>query len=79
MRNLSLNELLEQVEAKTEVTEVAVNEMAIIGMALKFPMANDVLQFWNNLKAGRDSVTAMPSSRKRDVQAYVQRCLRQDS
>ena len=78
MRNLSLSELLEQVEAKTEVTEVAVNEMAIIGMALKFPMADDVLQFWNNLKAGRDSVTAMPRSRKRDVQAYVQRCLRQD-
>ena len=78
MRNLSLSELLEQVEAKTEVTEVAVNEMAIIGMALKFPMANDVLQFWNNLKAGRDSVTVMPRSRKRDVQAYVQRCLRQD-
>ncbi|PWW04851.1 amino acid adenylation domain-containing protein [Paenibacillus cellulosilyticus] len=78
MRNLSLNELLEHVEAKIEVTEVNTNEMAIIGMALKFPTASDVRQYWNNLKAGRDSVTTMPSSRKRDAQAYVQRCLRQD-
>jgi amino acid adenylation domain-containing protein len=78
MRNQSLNELLEHVESKIEVTEVHTNEMAIIGMALKFPTANDVRQYWSNLKAGRDSVTTIPSGRKRDVQAYVQRCLRQD-
>lgn len=39
--------------------------IAIIGMAGRYPQAIDVGQFWDNLLAGRDSVTALPEERRR--------------
>ncbi len=38
-------------------------DVAIIGMAGRFPGADDIETFWNNLAAGRDSVTPIPPSR----------------
>nr|AAN87184.1 unknown [Bacillus cereus] len=32
-------------------------EIAIIGMAGKFPGANEINQFWDNLKNGVDSIS----------------------
>ncbi|WP_429941312.1 amino acid adenylation domain-containing protein (plasmid) [Agrobacterium vitis] len=37
--------------------------IAIIGMAGRYPGANDVAAFWDNLKRGVDSVTKVPPSR----------------
>ncbi|HEX6095637.1 MAG TPA: SDR family NAD(P)-dependent oxidoreductase [Thermoanaerobaculia bacterium] len=37
--------------------------IAIVGMAGRFPLARDVREFWNNLKAGRDCVTEVPAER----------------
>ena len=33
------------------------NEIAVIGYALRFPMAKDVNEFWNNLKLGIDCIS----------------------
>jgi FkbH-like protein len=37
--------------------------IAIIGMSGKFPDANDVNEYWENLSKGKDSVTEIPKSR----------------
>ena len=37
--------------------------IAIIGMAGRFPQAANLEQFWENLKAGRDSITELPQER----------------
>ena len=38
-------------------------QIAIIGIAARFPGAADLGQFWNNLTAGRDSITEIPADR----------------
>ncbi|UTH76435.1 SDR family NAD(P)-dependent oxidoreductase [Chromobacterium sp. IIBBL 290-4] len=38
-------------------------EVAIVGMACRFPGAEDYTQFWDNLRAGRDSVGEIPPER----------------
>jgi acyl transferase domain-containing protein len=37
--------------------------IAVIGMSGRFPMAQDITQFWDNLRAGRDCISEIPSSR----------------
>lgn len=39
-------------------------KIAVIGIGCHFPDANDPLQFWNNLKSGKDSIQKAPSSRQ---------------
>lgn len=38
-------------------------EIAIIGIDGRYPEADNLMTFWENLKAGRDSVTEIPASR----------------
>ena len=37
--------------------------IAIIGIGLKFPEADNVSEFWNNLKNGKDSIRQIPENR----------------
>ncbi|WP_050801683.1 beta-ketoacyl synthase N-terminal-like domain-containing protein [Ornithinibacillus scapharcae] len=39
------------------------DEIAIIGVAGRYPMAEDLNQFWENLKRGKDCVTEIPDER----------------
>jgi acyl transferase domain-containing protein len=41
----------------------AAMEIAVVGMAGRFPGAANVREFWNNLRSGVDSVTEVPSDR----------------
>lgn len=43
--------------------EDAAREIAIIGMSGKFPMADDLDEFWNNLTEGRDCISEIPAER----------------
>src|SRR5688572_1204958 len=38
-------------------------DVAIIGMACRFPQANHPADFWANLQSGRESITAVPPER----------------
>ncbi|MEY7973952.1 amino acid adenylation domain-containing protein, partial [Saccharomonospora xinjiangensis] len=38
-------------------------EIAIIGVAGRYPLADDVAEFWRNLRAGRDCVREVPAER----------------
>ncbi|MCX5214354.1 SDR family NAD(P)-dependent oxidoreductase [Kitasatospora sp. NBC_00240] len=44
-------------------TAAGSGDVAIIGLAGRYPQAADVREFWQNLAAGRDSVTEVPASR----------------
>jgi acyl transferase domain-containing protein len=41
----------------------ALGEIAVVGLAGRYPGAESIAAFWENLKAGRDSVTEVPGSR----------------
>ncbi|CAM3202241.1 aminotransferase class I/II-fold pyridoxal phosphate-dependent enzyme [Corallococcus sp. ZKHCc1 1396] len=45
--------------------------IAIIGLAGRYPDADDVAQFWDNLKSGRDSIREIPADRW-DVEKYFE-------
>src|SRR5271165_6635156 len=51
------------------VTESAPREMAIVGMAGRFPGADNLELYWENLKNGIDSITEIPRDRW-DVDLY---------
>lgn len=38
-------------------------DIAIIGLAGRYPKANNIHEFWNNLKAGEDCISEIPESR----------------
>ncbi|QMT25920.1 beta-ketoacyl synthase N-terminal-like domain-containing protein [Bacillus velezensis] len=54
-------------DRKSENTDITNNEskedIAIIGMAGRYPGASDLQQFWTNLKAGKDCISEIPKSR----------------
>ena len=46
------------------------DEIAIIGLSGRYPQANDLDEFWQNLKDGRDCVTEIPADRWDQAQMY---------
>ncbi|MBD8498497.1 SDR family NAD(P)-dependent oxidoreductase [Paenibacillus arenosi] len=54
-------------------TSNANQDIAIIGIALKLPLADTVDQFASNLEMGRDCVRPLPQSRKQDTDLYFKR------
>jgi acyl transferase domain-containing protein/NAD(P)-dependent dehydrogenase (short-subunit alcohol dehydrogenase family)/acyl carrier protein len=50
-------------------TVVSDERIAIVGLAGRYPGARSVAEFWENLKAGRDCITEVPSTRW-DVRRY---------
>ncbi|MFB9328391.1 SDR family NAD(P)-dependent oxidoreductase [Paenibacillus aurantiacus] len=50
--------------------ERADDDIAIIGIALKLPLAETVEQFWDQLCAGTDAVRPLPPGRKMDIDRY---------
>ncbi|MGM9979479.1 MAG: SDR family NAD(P)-dependent oxidoreductase [Clostridium sp.] len=47
------------------------NDIAIIGMAGKFPMADSIGEFWENISQKIDMVTQLPEERKADIFNYL--------
>lgn len=71
----NLNEIANYLEKEHKAPETQPEEskreekiegIAIIGMSGTYPQAKDVIDFWENLKAGKDSVTEIPTSRNFD-------------
>jgi len=50
--------------------DVSHSDIAIIGIALKLPLADSVAQFADNLRAGLDCVRPIPASRRTDTDRY---------
>ncbi|WP_413777694.1 SDR family NAD(P)-dependent oxidoreductase [Streptomyces sp. AM8-1-1] len=61
--------LLAADEAVPETEERAPLEIAVVGMACRYPGADDLAGYWANIVAGTDSVTEVPADRW-DTAAY---------
>ncbi len=48
---------------KSNIDDIDDKEIYVIGMAGRFPDANNIFQFWENLKNGKDSVSTVPTER----------------
>lgn len=46
-------------------------EIAVIGMAVNFPMAENIKEYWENLKSGKDCIREFPEHRRRDIEGYA--------
>lgn len=44
-------------------TSTLAGEIAIIGLSCRFPLADDLDEFWRNLEEGRDCITEIPADR----------------
>ncbi|MNW40768.1 Polyketide synthase PksL [compost metagenome] len=53
---------IEPQEAVSENNQM-LNKIAVIGISCQFPDADDVEEFWGNLRNGRDSIGEVPSNR----------------
>jgi iturin family lipopeptide synthetase A len=58
---------LKQDEAKP------VDAIAIIGMAVRFPGADNIEEFWRNIESGKDCIIEFPESRHRDIEPFFER------
>lgn len=64
-----LNQSRIMVEAFSQDNLLIKDEIAIIGVAGRYPQARNIDEFWENLKAGKDSITEIPLERW-DLQRY---------
>ncbi|WP_068773805.1 type I polyketide synthase [Paenibacillus sp. FJAT-26967] len=48
-----------------------IEEIAIIGMSVKFPKADGVEQFWHNLREGIDCVSGYPDGRRENIETLL--------
>lgn len=53
-------------------------EIAIIGMAGRFPHAQNVDEFWQNIRDGIDCIGEFPESRKKDTDSYLHHQKKED-
>lgn len=73
IKNASLGTLDKQVAAKL-ITMLKQNcngmDIAIIGVAGRFPKCADIMDFWDNLIKAYDGVGEIPAERKKDIDNY---------
>ncbi len=61
-----------QVEHLTPQTEYSDDDIAVIGLCGKYPEADNIEEFWENLKAGKDCITEVPKDRWDHSQYYCE-------
>lgn len=54
-------------------------DMAIIGLAVRYPGANSCVDFSRNMEQGKDCVSSLPLKRLHDVRMYLDYCSLEDS
>lgn len=71
---LNFNEIELSINKKdNEIKErkVRSKDIAVIGMSIKLPMADNIDEFWNNLQCGKDCISTIPDERKKDIDKYL--------
>ncbi|HYJ84997.1 MAG TPA: SDR family NAD(P)-dependent oxidoreductase [Pyrinomonadaceae bacterium] len=61
--SISLNRLTAPQMSDASNSSARHDDIAIIGVGGRYPMADDLAQFWENLKTGRDCITEIPPDR----------------
>ncbi|MBK3493951.1 amino acid adenylation domain-containing protein [Viridibacillus sp. YIM B01967] len=55
----------------SSIKEQRENDIAVIGISGKFPMARNIEDYWNHLIKGSDCVREYPKARQKDTERYV--------
>ncbi|ADL52338.1 beta-ketoacyl synthase N-terminal-like domain-containing protein [Clostridium cellulovorans] len=55
------------------------NDLAIVGMAGRFPEADHLEEFWENLVEGKESIREFPADRRKSVENYIKVFSKSDS
>ena len=50
-------------------------DIAIIGVSAKFPKAENIHEFWENIKKGMDCIHELPEERREDIEGYINKYL----
>ncbi len=58
---------------RTQIESISSKDIAIIGIAGKWPLANNVEEYWENIKNGKDCIQNFPYSRKKILNLFVKR------
>ncbi|GAV14222.1 SDR family NAD(P)-dependent oxidoreductase [Paenibacillus sp. NAIST15-1] len=58
-------------EAVEEVAQISSRDIAVIGIALDFPQARTVEEFWENVREGKDCISGISKHRRRDMDRYL--------
>ena len=58
--------------AKEKEAGAAGEDMAVIGLAVRFPGADSIEEFWNNLAAGKESIGQYPAERWPQADSYAE-------
>ncbi|MCK4258241.1 MAG: SDR family NAD(P)-dependent oxidoreductase [Halanaerobiales bacterium] len=62
---------IEMVKLAKQVDIKETEDIAIIGMAGKMPLAENVEEYWHNLECGLDCITPIPELRSKDLTDYL--------
>ncbi|MGV2964187.1 SDR family NAD(P)-dependent oxidoreductase [Paenibacillus sp. AGC30] len=68
-----------QTESSSQLPPVATpatirpGDIAIVGLSVRMPLADDAEQFWNNLLHGLDCTRDLPEQRRQDADNYISR------
>lgn len=69
-KQLAVN-LIKMLKETEHVSGNGSGDVAIIGIALKLPRADDALGFWELLKNGTDCIGELPETRREDLRKYL--------
>lgn len=62
---------IQLVKSLKQASDPEADDIAIIGMAGRFPLANNPEEYWQNIKNGIDCTTALTGQRRQDVLDYL--------
>ncbi|MCX7923434.1 MAG: SDR family NAD(P)-dependent oxidoreductase [Clostridia bacterium] len=65
-------QLLLELKDKTEAPDKD-GEIAVIGMAGRFPVANNIDEYWKNIRGGKVCIGDIPEGRKKDIEDFFYR------
>jgi polyketide synthase PksN len=54
-----------------DIVEISPQDIAIIGMSVNLPSADNMDEYWNNLKEAKDCIDDLPAGRKKDITDYL--------
>lgn len=71
LQGFSFDEVDECQDQQPEIAEIPQRDIALIGMAVRLPLADHLEAFWGNLLQGIDAIRECPETRRRDLDNYL--------
>lgn len=69
--NIEKNTAVRLIRLMKEAETEKIDDIAIIGMAVKYPKAENLEQFWINIRNGVNCIDSFPKERKENVKDYL--------